>query len=184
VTVGALPLLAGLEVVRGSFPLPLHGGGDQADPLDEGRGRVVQKPGRDLLGGARGASSHRMEGVGAKGLMVEAEAWVAGAGEAVGVIRVKLTGVGRQGWVSRGGGRGDVIEVPQGCISTSSSAAFKCPMARKIVNTIARDRSLKHHGKTWKGLLPKQRICSLKSLGDAVIKNSYVRLQGGQLITR
>jgi hypothetical protein len=31
--------------------------------------------------------------------------------------------------------------------SSPSSAGFKCPLASKIVNTIVRDRSLKHHGR-------------------------------------
>jgi hypothetical protein len=57
-------------------------------------------------------------------------------------------------------------------------------MARKNVNAIARDRSLKHHGRPWKGSLPKPRISPPKTLGDAVIKNSYIRLRGGQMIPR
>jgi hypothetical protein len=49
-------------------------------------------------------------------------------------------------------------------------------MTKKIVNAIAKDRSLKQHGKPWKGSLPKPGIFPLKTLSDAVIKNSYKRL--------
>jgi hypothetical protein len=55
-------------------------------------------------------------------------------------------------------------------------------MTKKIVNAIAKDRSLKQHGKPWKGSLPKPGIFPLKTLSDAVIKNSYKRRQGGQLV--
>jgi hypothetical protein len=66
--------------------------------------------------------------------------------------------------------------------SSPSSAGFKCPLASKIINAIVRDRSLKNQGRPWKESLPKPRISPPKTLGNAMIKNSYMRLRGGQLI--
>jgi hypothetical protein len=68
--------------------------------------------------------------------------------------------------------------------SSPSSPDFRCPLSSKIINVIARERSLKHYGQPWKGKLPKPRMSPPKTLGDAVIKNSYIRLRGGQLIPR
>jgi hypothetical protein len=61
-------------------------------------------------------------------------------------------------------------------LSSPSIAAFKCPLARKFVDAIVTDKSLKHHGRPWKGSLTKPSISPSKTLGDAVIKNSYMRL--------
>jgi hypothetical protein len=68
--------------------------------------------------------------------------------------------------------------------SSPSSPDFRCPLSSKIINAIARERSLKHYGQPWKGKLPKPRMSPSKTLGNAVIKNSYIRLCGGQLISR
>jgi hypothetical protein len=68
--------------------------------------------------------------------------------------------------------------------SSPSSSDFRCPLSSKIINAIAREISLKRYGKPWKGSLPKPRISPQKTLGDVVIKNSYIRLHGGQLILR
>jgi hypothetical protein len=71
-------------------------------------------------------------------------------------------------------------------LSVHSPSTAKCqhPFTSKIINAIVRDRSLQHQRKPWKGALPKPRIYPPKTLGDAVIKNSFTRLRGGQLISR
>jgi hypothetical protein len=63
-----------------------------------------------------------------------------------------------------------------------SSSNFRCPLANKIVKALTRDRSLKHQMKPWSGPLPKPRISPPKTLGDAVIKNSRIRLRGGRTV--
>jgi hypothetical protein len=65
-----------------------------------------------------------------------------------------------------------------------SSAKFRCPLSTKIVEAIVRERSLKHLGKPWQGPLPKPGISPPKTLGNAVVKNSFNRLRGGQLIPK
>jgi hypothetical protein len=67
------------------------------------------------------------------------------------------------------------------CPSPSSSD-FRCPLANKIVKALTRDRSLKHPMKPWSGPLPKPRISPPKTLGDAVIKDSRIRLHGGRTV--
>jgi hypothetical protein len=69
------------------------------------------------------------------------------------------------------------------CFS-SPSVDLRCPLSSKIVKAIIREKSLKHKGRPWQGSLPKPRISLPKTLGDAVIKNSYVRLLGGQLVPK
>jgi hypothetical protein len=78
----------------------------------------------------------------------------------------------------------EIVAAEEVCFASPSSAAFRCPRARKSVNAIAKDRSLKQLGKPWTGSLPKPRISPPKTLGDAVIKNSFTRRRGGQLIPR
>jgi hypothetical protein len=78
----------------------------------------------------------------------------------------------------------EIVAAEKDCYASPSSAAFRCPKTRKIVNATANDRSLKQHGKPWKGSLPKPRISLPKTLGDAVIKNPYTRRHGGHLIPR
>jgi hypothetical protein len=68
--------------------------------------------------------------------------------------------------------------------SSPTSAGFKCQLGSKSINAIVRDKSLKHQGRPWKGSLPLPRISPPKTLGNAVIKNSYNRLRSGQLIPR
>jgi hypothetical protein len=67
------------------------------------------------------------------------------------------------------------------CPSPSSSD-FRCPLANKIVKALTRDRSLKHPMKPWSGPMPKPRISPPKTLGDAVIKDSRIRLHGGRTV--
>jgi hypothetical protein len=57
-------------------------------------------------------------------------------------------------------------------------------LSSKIIKAIVRAKSLKHHGKPWQGSLPKSRISPSRTLGNAVIKNSYIRLRGGQMIPK
>jgi hypothetical protein len=64
----------------------------------------------------------------------------------------------------------EIVATEKVCSASPSSVVFRCPKTRKIVNAVAKDRSLKQHGKPWKGSLPKPRISPSKTLGDAVIK--------------
>jgi hypothetical protein len=47
--------------------------------------------------------------------------------------------------------------------SSPSSPDFRCPLSSKIINAIARERSLKHYGQPWKGKLPKPRMSPPKT---------------------
>jgi hypothetical protein len=62
--------------------------------------------------------------------------------------------------------------------SSPSSTEFRCPLSSKIIKAIVRGKSLKHYEKPWQGSLPKPRISPPKTIGDAVIKNSFIRLRG------
>jgi hypothetical protein len=73
----------------------------------------------------------------------------------------------------------DVGKISQ---SSPGSIEFRWPRATKIIGEIARGKSLKHQLKPWNGTLPKPRISPPRTLGDAVIKNSCIRLRGGRLI--
>jgi hypothetical protein len=66
--------------------------------------------------------------------------------------------------------------------SSPGSTEFRWPRATKIIGEIARGKSLKHQLKPWNDTLPKPRISPPRTLGDAVIKNSCIRLRGGRLI--
>jgi hypothetical protein len=68
--------------------------------------------------------------------------------------------------------------------SSPSSSDFRCPLSREIINAVSREGSLKRHMKPWKGPLHQPRISPPQTLGDAVIKNSFIRLRGGQKILR
>jgi hypothetical protein len=59
---------------------------------------------------------------------------------------------------------------------------LNCPMANKIVKALAPERQITHSMKHWVGPLPKPRVSPPKTLGDAVIKNSHIRLRGGQMV--
>jgi hypothetical protein len=67
--------------------------------------------------------------------------------------------------------------------SSPLSSDSHCPLATKIIQVMTREF---HHQRTmlkpWNGPLPKKRISPPKTLGDAVIKNKFYRLRGGQLI--
>ncbi|TVU23905.1 hypothetical protein EJB05_26292, partial [Eragrostis curvula] len=56
----------------------------------------------------------------------------------------------------------------------------KCPLARKIVRSLASDRP-KSLVKPWKGPLPPKRISPPQTIGDAVVKNTFSRERGGRL---
>jgi hypothetical protein len=73
----------------------------------------------------------------------------------------------------------DVGKISQ---ASPGSAEFRCPRASKIIPEIARGKSLKDHMNPWKGPLPKPRVSPPRMLGDAVIKNSCIRLRGGRLV--
>jgi hypothetical protein len=73
----------------------------------------------------------------------------------------------------------ELSEVRQ--LSTYSLHA-RYPQAGRIIRAIIREKSLKHHTKPWSGPLPRPRISPPRTLGDAVIKNSYLRLKGGRLM--
>jgi hypothetical protein len=68
--------------------------------------------------------------------------------------------------------------------SSPSSAEFRCPLSSRIVKAIIWKKSLKHHGRPWQGSLLKPRISPPKNLGDTVIKISFIRLLGGQLMPK
>jgi hypothetical protein len=78
----------------------------------------------------------------------------------------------------------EIADMEKVSFPSPSSADFRCPLSTKIVKAIVRGKSLKHHGTPWQGSLPKPRISPPKTLGDAVVKNSYIRLRGGQLILK
>jgi hypothetical protein len=63
-----------------------------------------------------------------------------------------------------------------------TSSDFRCPLATKIIKVVARNGALKHRVKLWQGPLPKARVSLPKMLGDAVIKNAWIRVRGGQTI--
>jgi hypothetical protein len=63
-----------------------------------------------------------------------------------------------------------------------SSSDFRCPLSTKIIKAVTHERSLKYKVKPWTGPLPKPRVSSPKTLGDAVITNSRIRLRGGQTV--
>jgi hypothetical protein len=67
----------------------------------------------------------------------------------------------------------EICEVRQ---VSSDSLGARCPHAGKIIRAILRGKSLKHHTKPWSGPLPRPRISPPWTLGDAVIKNSCIRL--------
>jgi hypothetical protein len=78
----------------------------------------------------------------------------------------------------------EIVNMEKVCFLTPSNAEFRCPLSAKIIKAIVRRQSLKHHGTPWQGSLPKPRISPPKILGGAVVKNSYIRLRGGQLIPK
>jgi hypothetical protein len=63
-----------------------------------------------------------------------------------------------------------------------SSSDFRCPLSTKIIKAVTHERSLKYKAKPWTGPLPKPRVSPPKTLGDAVITNSRIRLRGGQTV--
>jgi hypothetical protein len=76
----------------------------------------------------------------------------------------------------------EIVDMEKVSFSSPASSYFCCPISSKIIKAIARGKSLKHNRKPWQGSLPKPRISPPRTLGDAVVvKNSYIRLRGGQL---
>jgi hypothetical protein len=75
-----------------------------------------------------------------------------------------------------------LYEVGKASHSSPDSEDFRCPRAGKIIRAITRGKSLKHQVKPWKGPLPKPRVSPPRTLGDAMIKNSCIRLRGGRLM--
>jgi hypothetical protein len=75
----------------------------------------------------------------------------------------------------------EIAQMNKVSFNSPSSAKFRCPVSSKIIKAIIREKSLKHYGKPWQGSLPKPRISPPRTLGDAMIKHSFVRLQGGRL---
>jgi hypothetical protein len=75
----------------------------------------------------------------------------------------------------------EIAQMNKVSFNSPSSAKFRCPVSSKIIKAIIREKSLKHYGKPWQGSLPKPRISPPRTLGDAVTKNSFVRLRGGRL---
>jgi hypothetical protein len=73
------------------------------------------------------------------------------------------------------------IAVEKVSFTSPSSAKFRCPILSKIIKAIVRGISLKHYGKPWQGSLPQPSISLPHTLGDAVVKNSFIRLRGGPL---
>jgi hypothetical protein len=75
-------------------------------------------------------------------------------------------------------------DADKGTKSFTKSTEFHVSRASKILHEVAKDKALKHKMKPWKDPLPKPRISPPLTVGDAVIKNSCIRLRGGRLMSR
>jgi hypothetical protein len=65
----------------------------------------------------------------------------------------------------------DVTQVSSPSLSRPDSC---CPTANRIINAMVNDASQKRAMKPWKGPLPKPRISPQRTLGDALIKTTFI----------